>query len=226
MSNLGFPGGSAIATAKRIPGQGAFAIPSGVQRIAEQALYSTYRFAAGTSISGTIARFFTVQLGGQGQGFTSNDLSESETNQQIANQAPGDETYEVSALACELFGVAGATPAFSALPGDIRMFHRIGVFVWKFGSVNIQVAPLSMVGAGGGVFGANADSGSPVTMANNGNGGIWMYQNLVISVPSTQRFSLELRMGTAGSGVAIAPTAETHVRVSLFNMSRSIVPIA
>jgi len=218
---FGLPGTGAGSNARHIPGQGGFAIPSGVQRLAEQGLWSTYRFPAGTAISGSVPRLFSVQLGAVGQGFTS-QLSISETNQQVANQAPGDETYEISAISCEVYGATSVAP----LLGDLRLLMRIGCFRWEFGSVLIDVAPLSMVGAGGGIFGFSADTGTPVTVGNNSNGSLWMYQAVVISVPSTQRFAMLLALGTAGQIAALAPTNETQIRVTLFNLARSAVPVA
>lgn len=220
--DLGMPGSGASAAARHIPGQGSFAIPSGVQRIAEQGLWSTTRFPAGVAISNTTPRFYSVQLGAQGQGFAAAGLSFSETNQQVANQAPGDETYEISSLASEIYGEAAVAP----LIGDVRLFQRLGAWRWEFGSVLIDVSPLSMVGAGGGIFGFTADSGTPVTAANNGPGTLWMYQSVVISVPSTQRFAMLLELGTAGQVAGLAPTAECHVRMTAFNLARSAVPVA
>ena len=220
--SFGIPGVGAGSSARHIPGQGGFAIPSGVQRLAEMGLWSTYRFPAGTAITGTVPRLFSVQLGAQGQGFNTAGLSFSETNQQVANQAPGDETYEISAIACEVYGATNVAP----LIGDVRLLQRLGAFRWEFGSVLIDVAPLSMVGAGGGIFGFTADTGTPVTQANNGNCNLWMYSSVVISVPSTQRFALLLPFGTGGQANALAPTAEVQVRCTLFNLSRSAVPVA
>lgn len=219
--DFGIPGSGAASAAKYIPGQGAFAIPSGVQRIAEQGLWSTFRFPIAVAITGTQPRFFSVQLGAVGQGYGA-ALSFSETNQQVANQAPGDETYEISSLAAEVYGATSVAP----LGGDVRLLQRLGAFRWEFGSVYIDVAPLSMVGSGGGIFGATADAGTPVTFANNGNGTLWMYQSVVISVPSTQRFAMILVFGTAGQGTPLAPVAETQVRLTMFNLARSAVPVA
>lgn len=219
--DIGLPGSGAASSAKYIPGQGAFSIPTGVQRIAEQGLWSTFRFPAAVAITGTQPRLFSVQLGAVGQGFGSS-LSFSETNQQVANQCPGDETYEISSLAAEVYGATSVSP----LVGDIRLLQRLGAFRWEFGSVYIDVSPLSMVGSGGGIFGATADAGTPVTFANNGPGTLWMYQSVVISVPSTQRFAMILVFGTGGQAAALAPTAECQVRLTMFNLNRSAVPVA
>ena len=217
---FGIPSNGGGKPLSHLPGQGAFAIPTNVQRIAEQGLWSTFSFAPGTSVSGTNPRFFSVQLGAAGQGFAA--MSFSETNQQVANQCPGDETYEISAIAAEILGA----PGVEATTGDIRLFQRLGCLRWEFGSVLIDVAPLSMIGAGGGIFGATANTAAGTTFANNGGGGLWLYTGVVIAVPSTQRFAQILSMGTGGQVAALAPTANTQVRIVLFNMSRIAVPIA
>ena len=224
--DLGLPGtGAGGKPLQHIPGQGAFAIPTSVQRIAEQGLWSTTRFPAGTAVTGTTPRFFSVALGNQGQGFAV-QMSFSETNQLVQGQAPGDETYEISALSAEVYGSVAAGVILGALPGDLRLFQRIGMFRWEFGTVLIDIAALSMVGSGGGIFGATADTATPTTFVNNGNGQLWMYSAVVIAIPSTQRFAMQLSCGTAGQAVALAPTNETHIRLTLFNMARSAVPTA
>ena len=84
----------------------------------------------------------------------------------------------------------------------------------------------TMIGAGGGIFGFSADTGTPVTVGNNGNGGLWMYQNVVVAIPATQSFSLQCQWGTAGQAGAIALTNATQFRATLFNQARVAVPIA
>jgi hypothetical protein len=223
MSDFGIPGtGAGGRPLQHIPGQGAFAIPTGVQRIAEQGLWSSFRYAAALAITGTVSTLFTVQLGATGNNFAG-ALSLSETNQQVAGQAPGDETYEISAISAEIYGLNAVPP----LINDVRLFQRLGIFRWQFGQTIIDVSPLSMVGSGGGIFGFTADAGTPVTAANNGNGQLWMYSGVVIAIPSTQRFSMLIVYGTAGLvAPALAPVAETQIRCTLFNMARTAVPIA
>lgn len=224
--DFGLPGtGAGGKPLQHIPGQGAFAIPTSVQRIAEQGLWSTTHFNAGVAVTGTTPRFFSVALGNVGQGFGV-QMSFSETNQLVSGQAPGDETYEISAISAEVYGGVTAGVIQGALAGDLRLFQRIGCFRWEFGSVLIDIAALSMVGSGGGIFGATADAGTPQTFVNNGNGQLWMYSAVVIAIPSTQRFAMQLACGTGGQAVALAPTAQTDIRLTLFNMSRSAVPVA
>ena len=201
--------------------QGLFAVPLGVQRVYEYDLFSTVRLVAGGALAQT-SRLFVVGLNSQGQGFA-NPLTVSETNMTIGAIAPGNETYEVSAIACEVYGSAAIAPT----PGDLRLIQRIGVLAWEFGSTTIlYVAPISMIGAGGGIFGMTADTGTPITVANNGNGGLWVYVNIVVAIPATQAFAMQVQWGNGGTGASIAPVAEVQLRVSLFNQARSAVPNA
>lgn len=207
-----------------LPGnQGLFFVPTGVQRVAEQGLWSTIRFAAAANVAGFPGRLFSTALTQTGQGFA-NPLSLSETNVVVGSFVPGGETYDVTALAAEVYGLSAVAP----LIGDVRLFQRVAIFQWEFSSqTTIAISPLSMVGAGGGIFGFTADTGTPVTQANNGNGNFWQYQNVCVSLPATQSWAVLMNCGTAGlaSGSALNVTAETHIRVTLFNQSRIAVPV-
>jgi hypothetical protein len=210
---LGIPGSA--SNANLAPGQGYFSVPTGIQRIAEQATYSTLRFAAGVNVSGsTDNRFFSSGLNQPGT-FTS-PQSISETNLSTNGMLSGAETFEVSALACEVFGATNV----AVLRNDLLLAQRIGILRWNFQDTIIMIAPLSMVGAGGGIFGFTADTGTPVTQVNNGNGGYWVYQRLVVSVSATQPFAVVLSFGTAGQSSSLSFTNETQFRLSLFNMNR------
>lgn len=224
MNNLGLPttGGTAPHVGQRLQNQGLFAVPTGIQRLYEYGLYSSARFAASATVSGITTRLFTYGQGTQGPGYTAVS-SVSETNMQVGAIAPGNETYEVTALSCEIFGDTNV----AVLMGDIRLLMRLGVLYWEFGSTTVMcISPIPMIGAGGGIFGFSADTGTPVTMANNGNGGLWAYQNVVVAIPATQAFAIQSQFGTAGQGTALAVTNATQFRVTMFNQARVAVPIA
>lgn len=222
---LGLPttGGSAPHSAQRLPNQGLFAVPTGIQRLYEYGLYSSAQFAALANMNGQPAtRLFSYGLGTAGPGFAVGS-SISETNVQVGAIAPGNETYEVTAISMEIFGASNV----GVLMGDLRAIMRLGVVVWEFGSTTfLQVAPISMIGAGGGIFGFSADAGTPVTVGNNGNGGLWMYQNVVVSIPATQAFALQCQWGSGGIAANTALTNATQIRATLFNQARVAVPIA
>jgi len=224
--NFGLPG--VIANpGNYVPGQGQFKVPEIAQRVAEQATYSSFRFQGGTPIQGTSDnRFFQVGRNQQGQGFATG-LSISETNMATNGMLSGSEAFDVSAISCEVLGGVTSNAVVAPLLGDIRLFQRICVFQWDFtsgGSTQVMIAPLPFVGAGSGIFGATADTATPATFANNGNGSLWIYQRLVVSISATQPFSIVAYMGNAGQTTALAPVADTILRLSLFNLNRSLLP--
>lgn len=204
--------------------QGLFAIPTGLQRLYEFGLYSSARFAAAVNLnSQAITRLFSYSITQVGPGYGGVNSSISETNMVVGGFAPGGETYEVSAMSLEIFGDANVAP----LIGDVRAIMRLGVLQWEFGlNTVIPISPIPMIGAGGGIFGFTADTATPVTQANNGNGGLWLYQNVVVAIPSTQPFAIQCAWGSAGQAAAISLTNATQLRVTLFNQARNAVPVA
>ncbi len=225
-TDLGLPstGGAAPHQIQRLANQGLFAVPTGIQRLYEYGLYSAGQFAAATNMTGqATTRLFAYALGQAGPGFAGGVSSVSETNMPVGAIAPGNETYEVTALSFEIHGATNVAP----LHLDIRALMRLGVLLWEFGATTIMpIAPIPMIGAGGGIFGATADTGTPTTAFNNGNGGLWMYQNVVVAIPATQSFAIQAQWGTAHQAVAINLTNITTYRVTLFNQARVAIPIA
>jgi hypothetical protein len=205
------------------PNQGLFSVPTGIQRLYEYGLYSAARFAAATNLAGAATiRLFSYSQGQLGPGFAVNS-SVSETNMQVGSIAPGNETYEVTSISLEVFGDTNV----AVLMGDLRAVMRLGVLFWEFGSTTVMaISPIPMVGAGGGIFGFSADTGTPVTAANNGNGGLWVYQNVVVAIPATQSFAVQCQFGTAGQNGNVALTAATQIRCTLFNQARVAIPVA
>lgn len=225
-NDLGLPttGGAAPHTLHKLNNQGLFAVPTGIQRLYEYGLFSTGRFAAGANISGAATtRLFSYSTGQPGPGFAGVNSSVSETNMQVGSIAPGNETYEVTAISFEIFGDTNV----AVLMGDIRAIMRCGVLFWEFGSTTVMaIAPVPMVGAAGGIFGMTADTGTPVTQAQNGNGGLWAYSNVVVAIPATQSFAIQCQWGSAGQAANILLTNGTQFRCTLFNQARVAVPIA
>jgi hypothetical protein len=223
MANFGIPSsGGQAPSVRNLPGnQGLFSVPLNVQRLFEHSIYSTAKFAAAGALGQTM-RFFTVAQGNAGQGFTS-QLTVSETNMLVGAQAPGGESYEITAISVEIYGASAIAP----LTNDVRLFQRVAVLFWEFGPTLIMpISPISMIGSGGGIFGFTGDTGTPTTAANNGNGGLWLYNQVAVSIPSTQSFAIQMQFGQAGTGANLAPTNESNLRVSLFNFARNAVPIA
>ena len=222
MSALGLPSTNASSRGQYLPNQGLFAVPLGVQRLYEFGLYSTVRFAAAVNMNGQqTSRLFTYTQNTVASGFAV-QASVSETNQLVASQLPGGESYEVTAVSIEVFGDNNT----AVLLGDLRAIMRLGVVFWEFTNTTLCISPIPMIGAGGGIFGFSADAGTPVTVGNNGNGGLWMYQNVVVAIPALQQFAVQCQWGTAGQAAAISLTAATQLRCTLFNQARSAVAVA
>lgn len=222
MSDFGLPSSSIAGPNSKEGLPGLFALPTNVVRTFEYDLYSSARYAAGATISGINTQLFTYAQGTAGPGYAAAS-SVSETNVEVGGMMPGGQTFNVTAIAFEIYGDAGAAP----LIGDVRTVMRLGALYWRFGQTLIlPIAPVSMVGAGGGIFGFTADTGTPVTQANNGNGSIWAYQQVIVAIPSTQAFKLECQYGTGGQAAVITVTAATQIRAHLFNMAQNAVPVA
>lgn len=226
-ADLGLPstGGNAPRAGGPIPGgAGYFRVPTGIQRFYEYDLYSAAKFDAATNMNGQAdTLFFAYNTGGTGPGYGGIQASVSETNMQVAAMAPGNDTYEVTSVAFEVFGNANV----AVLLADLRAILRLGVLQWQFGSeTTLMIAPVSMIGAGGGIFGFSADTATPATAANNGNGGFWVYSNVIVAIPATQSFTVKCRWGTSGQAAAITLTNATQIRCHLFNQARTAVPIA
>jgi hypothetical protein len=85
----------------------------------------------------------------------------------------------------------------------------------------VDIAPISLIGAGGGAFGAVAVGGTTVAGAlendgnmNNGAGSIWLYRQHPVSLPGNSTFSILLRFG--GAAAAVGATYGLGIKVALF----------
>lgn len=224
MSNLGLPTTGSGQTNPRLlgAGSGLFSVPNTLQRVYEYGLYSSAKIAAATNL----ASFGPLKLFGYndqqiGPGFSAG--SQSETNMVVGSLAPGGETYEVSAMACEILGDTNV----GILAGDMRAVMRLAIPTWQFGStLFLQIAPIPMIGSGGGIFGMTGDTATPLTVLNNGNASFWSYQSYVVAIPATQSFAIPIFFGNGGQTGSIALTAAVVLRWTLFNQSRVAIPVA
>ena len=210
-------------------------LPTNLFRFGEITLYSTHAFGQTNAVSplaNTTNRLFTTQLGGTGQGFLQG-LSVSETNLKEAGRIPSGQAYDV-------FGVAGQVSFYNPADGASAISAPItnaalatsglstvvsnGILAWDFTQTKVFICPLMLAGAGGGVFGAVADSaGNQIGALNNGNGGIWMYRKHPVALPGNSTFAVELQFGTrAGTLPAAIGLA---VRVVLLGYYKSVIEI-
>ena len=159
--------------------------PTNLFRFGEITLYSTHAFPAGQALANSTNRIFTAALGAQGQGFTTG-LTRTETNLKESGRIPSGQAYDVYGVACQILGadntagLAGQMDEpFNDNVATVQTLQNIvsnGVLQWDFTQTAVDICPIMLAGAGGGVFGAIAQNaaGANSGAMNNGNGGIWM----------------------------------------------------
>lgn len=214
--------------------------PTNLFRFGEITLYSTHAFPAGTALSNGQFRIFTVPLGAQGQGYVTG-LTKSETNLKEGGRIPTGQAYDVYGVATQILGASTDQAGEIALqcePFDtestIRDLQNVvnnGVLSWDFTQTVVDICPIMLAGAGGGVFGAvsqNAADASAGAM-NNGNGGIWMYRKHPVALPGSTTFSILLQFGSRACPVQGDIAAESPlsiaVRVVLLGYYKSVIEI-
>lgn len=211
-------------------------LPTNLFRFGEITLYSTHGFgtaaAGGAALANTTNRLFTTQLGGTGQGFAQG-LSVSETNLKEAGRIPSGQAYDVFGVASQVMfwtpadgaGSISApiTNAALATSGLATVVNN-GILAWDFTQTKVFICPLMLAGAGGGIFGAVADSaGNQVGALNNGNGGIWMYRKHPVALPGNSTFAVELQFGTRAG--TLPQNVGLAVRVVLLGYYKSVIEI-
>jgi hypothetical protein len=211
-------------------------LPKNLFRFGEITLYSTHGFgstaAGGANIANTTNRMFVTQLGGTGQGFAQG-LSVSETNLKEAGRIPSGQAYDVFGVATQVLAwnpsdgagtiVAPITSAALANSGLATAVNN-GVLSWDFTQTKVFICPMILAGAGGGIFGAVADSaGNQIGALNNGNGGIWMYRKHPVALPGSSTFAVELQFGTRAG--TLPQNVGLAIRVVLLGYYKSIIEI-
>jgi hypothetical protein len=210
-------------------------VPKDVVRIGEQALWSTQRYAAATALANTQARVFSVARGSQGQGFAT-PLTIGETNLKEPSRVPASLAFDVYGIAVQPYTLTGTTAGtiFPLVGADARNIMANCVLQWDFTQTIIDIAPIALIGQGGGIFGATADtgaaeggSGGTRTLLNNGNGQLWVYREHPVALPSNATFATLLSWG--GSAIAVDGGADDYalcLRVSLLGKFKVAIEIA
>lgn len=219
--------------------------PTNLFRFGEITLYSTHFFPNGTSLANSANRIFTVPLGAQGQGYTTG-LTKTETNLKEGGRIPSGQAYDVYGVATQVIGAyqAEASPlvrqcvpfSYDSSITDLQNIVNNGVLSWDFTQTVVDICPVMLAGAGGGVFGAvgvNAASGNAGAM-NNGNGGIWMYRKHPVALPGNTTFAILIQFGSRTcdvDGTFLLPGSETPtnldlaIRVVLLGYYKSVIEI-
>ena len=209
--------------------------PTSLFRYGEQSLWSTQRLTdSAGAIAGGIFRLFTTPMSQTGQGF-SGSLSIAETNQKQGGAIPAGQAIDVFGIACDIYlmttGAADADGSGVLAADTIVTTQQVsnliknGVLSWDFLATTIDIAPIQLVGSGGGVFGAvattvNAQSAGSI---NNGNGGVWLYRKHPVTLPGQSVFAVLLRVGSRAA--ALAANIDVIVKVVLMGYYKTAIEI-
>lgn len=208
--------------------------PTNLFRFGGITLYSTFAFPAGTALANSQNRIFTTPLGAQGQGFVGG-LTRTETNLKEGGRIPSGQAYDVYGVATQIMAssVAGAdvTPmdapyndAIATVQG-LQNVVNTGVLQWDFTQTVVDICPIMLAGAGGGVFGAIAQNaaGANSGAMNNGNGGIWMYRKHPVALPGNTTFAVLITFGSRTA--AQSQAFDMAIRVVLLGYYKSVIEI-
>jgi hypothetical protein len=179
-------------------------LPKQLFRYGEQTIWSSQFFAGGAALVNTTSRLFSTQQGQVGQGFAL-ALSIAETNLKESGRVPSGVAYDVFGVACQFLqggaGVDGATLA-TPVDNDVTITNLLnvinnGVLTWDFTQTQVDIAPIVLIGAGGGAYGALAGPAAAVEFGNmnNGNGSVWLYRKHPVALPGSSTFAVLLRIG-------------------------------
>lgn len=209
--------------------------PSNLFRFGEITLYSTFALPHSAVIANSSNRIFVTPLGTSGQGFT-NGLTKSETNLKESGRIPSGQAYDVYGVATQIYagqttmasGAGAADLPFNDATATVSTLANIvnnGVLSWDFTQTVVDICPVMLSGAGGGVFGSIAQNaaGANSGAMNNGNGSIWMYRKHPVALPGNTTFAVVVQFGTHTA--AIPAAFDVAVRVVLLGFYKSVIEI-
>ena len=218
--------------------------PTNLFRFGEITLYSTQLFKSGDILKNSISRLFATPLGAQGQGYVSS-LTKTETNLKEGGRIPSGQAYDVYGVATQVLGVSqslssdiaqdqpfnlGDAGVGNAQVAILQNIVNNGVLSWDFTQTVVDICPVMLAGAGGGLFGAIAQNGAGANSGamNNGNGGIWMYRKHPVALPGNTTFAVLLQFGSRAQQIPEATSdyeTGAAVRVVLLGYYKSVVEI-
>ena len=209
-----------------------FQTPQNIFRFGEQTIWSTLLMPAATVIANGTNRIFSTPVGQVGQGFVAS-LSIAETNLKEGGRVPAGVAYDVFGVASEITststtadsGTVGTATSSVALIGDALNIQHNGVLSWDFTQTTVDICPIILAGAGGGLFGALASTLNNVNVGhmNNGNGHIWMYRKHPVALPGNSTFSIVVRFGSRAA--TISNGNGLSVRVTLLGYYKNVIEI-
>ena len=203
-------------------------LPTELKRYYEGDLWSTFYFANAAATASTSNRLFSTPIGQQGQGFPA-QLSQAETNLREAGRVPSGFAFTVRSLAIE----PKYDDNFGIVRADLLNIQFYSVLSWSFLNTDIEVAPIQLIGAGGGIFGSTADTGAAEgglggsrTILNNGAGQVWNYSSLAVLLPANTTFNMILGFGTNATVIdGGSSNANLLARLHLLGMTTTAIPV-
>lgn len=215
--------------------------PKNVFRYGEQSIWSTQFLAAGQEIAGGSFPLFRTPLSRNGQGAL-RPLTIAETNIKLGGRVPNGVAYSVYGISAEYYNGDAGTDAsgtdidvpINAQTGAGSIQNLVncinsGLLTWEFTQTKVDVAPLHLIGSGGGGFGAFAmdDAGAGALASSgtvqSGPGTIWTYRYHPVELPGDTTFGMLLRFGSRAEAI---DTSLTLVRVTLFGFYQNVVEIS
>lgn len=215
--------------------------PNNLFRYGEQALWSTHFWTQAEVLANGTYRLFNVPLGQTGQG-SARVMSIAETNLKEGGRIPNGVAYDVFGIAAQYMAQDAAADAGNqdvavnadgAAVGsisDLVNLQNCGALSWDFTQTQVDIAPLNLVGAGGGAFGSFAISNPAATAevnagsASNGAGSIWLYRKHPVALPGASTFSVLLRFGSRAAAVSNVGTT-IALRIVLMGYYKNVIEI-
>ena len=209
-----------------------FQTPTNLFRFGEQSIWSTALL--GTTIANTQTRIFSTANGQVGQGF-SNALSIAETNLKEGGKTPAGVAYDVFGVAAEIVSNSSAAETggtlatlnqqnnTAALVADALTVQHNAVLSWDFTQTVIDICPVTLAGAGGGLYGAlsTTQNNTAVGHMSNGTGNVWMYRKHPVALPGNSAFGILIRVGSRSGSLSV----QTSLRVTLLGFYKNIIEI-
>lgn len=206
-----------------------FQTPTNLFRFGEQSIWSTALLP--TVIANTQTRIFSTANGQVGQGFAL-ALSIAETNLKEGGKTPAGVAYDVFGVASEIVSSINGTDApaqlaqianTAALVQDALNIQHNSVLSWDFTQTVIDICPVTLAGAGGGLYGAlsTTQNNTAVGHMSNGNGNIWMYRKHPVALPGNSAFGVLIRVGSR----APALSQIASLRVTLLGFYKNVIEI-
>lgn len=149
-------------------------------RISDSTLYSSIIIdnTQGTLSNGE-RNFFSYGAGSAGPGYaTASRITE--TNLRTAGQVPSQQSFLARGISLQFSNFTSKAPLSSA---DLHNLIDSSVLQWNFQSTRIEIAPASMIGSAGGVFGVAGTAGGVASEIGSGAGGYYHFARPVTLYP-------------------------------------------